>query len=431
MFRLFPSEWLGKAWYCRVAVFVLNVFLLPCLLVGWSLSIYVIPCLQGIVTALCCKVLYYLTGSGFGAYTDTSFPANDANAGKAGVKWLRLQDVVSPDKDKKGDAVKMSRLFDGVSPKDICQGALGDCWLLAALATLAERPELILNAFHTKQFNPRGKYTIRLYNCKKEAFEWVDIDDYIPCDNSGTPIYTHIKGNEMWPLLLEKAFAKARGGYQKLEGGLPLDAMQSITGFSGSRISVSPSESTELFHALRKHIDAGCILACGSKGQDKTRELGRESVQGSVVGGHAYSILGMYEPSLTTDKVQLLKLRNPWGSFEWKGDWSDKSPSWEKYPGVALEVGRPPDVDDGIFYISWRDFCGLYDLVDILYPETAVGDLHITVHEELGPCGNTVGCLLGCGSFWCGCRGPYALLAAKSSKQLHEEMDRDHKLVHA
>lgn len=433
MFHLLSSNFLGSGPFPRCLVIVMNAFLLPFLLVGWSLSIYVVPCLQSIITALCCRVLFFCCGESCMTYTDSSFPANDANAGKTGVKWLRLHDVTSPETDKAGEAAKkpttVTHLFNGIAPSDIAQGQLGDCWLLAGLATLAERPELIQNAFHTKQFNPRGKYTIRLYNTKKQAFEYINIDDYIPCDQSGTPIYTNIKGNEMWPLLLEKAFAKSRGGYKALEGGLPLDAMQTITGFRGSRISVSPSESTQLFHSLRKHFDKGCILACGSKGEDKTREQGRESVKGSVVGGHAYSILGMYEPLLSTEKVQLLKLRNPWGSFEWKGDWSDKSPTWDTYSGVALEIGRPPDLDDGIFYINWRDFCSLYDLVDILFPETAVGDLHITIHEDLGLCGAPVGCALGCASYWCACRGPYALLAAKSSIELQKEMERDFKLI--
>jgi len=75
-----------------------------------------------------------------------------------------------------------------------------------------------------------------------------------------------------------------------------------------------------------------CLIAAGSRGQDRTRDLGRGSVQGSIVGGHAYSILEIIKPKLTTENVKLLKLRNPWGTFEWTGDWSDKSDLWNKYP---------------------------------------------------------------------------------------------------
>jgi hypothetical protein len=40
----------------------------------------------------------------------------------------------------------------------------------------------------------------------------------------------------VWPLLLEKAFAKLKGSYHALSGGLPLDAMKAMTGYEGERV---------------------------------------------------------------------------------------------------------------------------------------------------------------------------------------------------
>ena len=43
--------------------------------------------------------------------------------------------------------------------------------------------------------------------------EWVPvvIDDYFPCYYNGQPMFTQISGNEIWPLLIEKAYAKLYG----------------------------------------------------------------------------------------------------------------------------------------------------------------------------------------------------------------------------
>jgi hypothetical protein len=44
-----------------------------------------------------------------------------------------------------------------------------------------------------------------------------------------------------------------------------------------------------------------------------------------LVAGHAYTLVSAKQ---TSKGDRLVKLRNPWGSMEWTGDWSDSSPLW-------------------------------------------------------------------------------------------------------
>lgn len=69
-----------------------------------------------------------------------------------------------------------------------------------------------------------------------------------------------------------------------------------------------------------------------------------------MVPGHAYAILAVREARGNL----LLKVRNPWGNFEWKGDWSDTSPLWT--PEMRHELSPEFDQNDGTFYISYKDF---------------------------------------------------------------------------
>lgn len=51
-------------------------------------------------------------------------------------------------------------------------------------------------------------------------------------------------------------------------------------------------------------------------------------------------------------------MRNPWGSGEWKGDYSDKSPLWNN--DLKKKVNFT-DVDDGTFYMKFEDFTKNFD----------------------------------------------------------------------
>ena len=57
------------------------------------------------------------------------------------------------------------------------QGALGDCWLLAAIAAVAEFPQFISDELYVTKCldgaDVEGKYVIKLYDAAKSAWEEV------------------------------------------------------------------------------------------------------------------------------------------------------------------------------------------------------------------------------------------------------------------
>lgn len=426
----------GPVWM-RFIVFAANVFATPWCLAFHLVRIYVLPCLY----FTCCYadvLAVFYPRCLASKYEDAAFPADDSSlgalaTGSAGVEWKRIE--AAGGKGGAERAAKM-RLFDGaIESRDVCQGALGDCWLLSAIACMTEFPGAIPMLFRSHKANPRGKYFVDLYDVQRRRWTKVTVDDRVP-HRSGEPLFSKPHGDEAWVLLLEKAFAKLCGGYARIEGGLVVWAFQAMTGDAVAtyvadagggaweRLEMRPKEDDAdkrkvgLFsvsgdringaamHALvRKFKTAGCVLGAGSRGRDDTLSEGRGE-GGGIVPGHAYSILDAKK----VDGFLLVKLRNPWGTFEWKGDWSDGSPLWGDHARVARHCGFVADApDDGAFWMAWDDFKVYFDGIDVCFRTQGMRELHYEVAEEYGACGPVVGGLIGVGRFVCLCQGLYKM----------------------
>ena len=46
-----------------------------------------------------------------------------------------------------------------------------------------------------------------------------------------------------------------------------------------------------------------------------------------------------------------MQLRNPWGDFEWKGNWSDESDLWTEDTKAQVDFKD----EDGLFWMSLED----------------------------------------------------------------------------
>jgi len=122
-------------------------------------------------------------------------------------------------------------VFDNsIEPCDIRQGILGNCYFLAACAALAEFPQRIKRIFISKDISSSGVYAIAL--CINGVWQDVILDDFIPTKpGSGRDIaFNSTVTNELWVILLEKAWAKVHGGYMNTDGGIIREALRDLTG---------------------------------------------------------------------------------------------------------------------------------------------------------------------------------------------------------
>ncbi|XP_060030445.1 calpain-3 isoform X4 [Erinaceus europaeus] len=245
-------------------------------------------------------------------------------------------------------------IIGGANRTDICQGDLGDCWFLAAIACLTLNEHLLFRVIpHDQSFteNYAGIFHFQFWRYG----DWVDvvIDDCLPTYNNQLVFTKSNHRNEFWSALLEKAYAKLHGSYEALKGGNTTEAMEDFTGGVTEFFEIKDAPR-DMYRIMRKAIERGSLMGCSIDtivpAQFETR------MACGLVKGHAYSVTGLDEALFKDEKVKLVRLRNPWGQVEWNGSWSD---SWKDWSFVDKEEKarlQHQVTEDGEFWMSYEDF---------------------------------------------------------------------------
>uniref|UniRef100_A0A8D0D6X6 Calpain 2 n=1 Tax=Sander lucioperca TaxID=283035 RepID=A0A8D0D6X6_SANLU len=332
-------------------------------------------------------------------FEDNCFPAERTSIGynelgpysskTRGVVWKRPTELCSNPKF----------IDDGATRMDICQGALGDCWLLAAIASLTLDQQILARVVPQEQSFTEGYAGIFHFQFWQFG-EWVDvvIDDRLPTKD-GKLLFVHsAEGSEFWSALLEKAYAKLYGSYEALSGGNTIEGFEDFTG-GIAEVYTLDKAPPELFQIMQKALSRGSLLGCSI---DITSAYETEAVTAlKLVKGHAYSVTGAEEVHFQGKPVQLVRIRNPWGQVEWTGPWSDGSSEWN-HVSKDEKSKLNHAADDGEFWMSYSDFIKQFSKLEIcnLTPDTLtsddVGYWNHNQYEGMWRVGSTAG---GCRNF--------------------------------
>ena len=198
-----------------------------------------------------------------------------------------------------------------ISVTDINQGQLGDCYLLSSIGEIAMlQPSFISHMIH---LNSNGTETVTLYKAANgslpgwgtTAFKATSetVTNVFPGNSVNNGATQDVLGNqkEIWPQVLENAYAGLNGGYGAIgNGGYPALAMEELTGHAATQVAAA----SVTLAMLQADSLAGDLIVMDTQG--------RSGLSNGLVGSHAYMFAGV----TGTGAAAALNLFNPWGTNE-------------------------------------------------------------------------------------------------------------------
>ena len=262
--------------------------------------------------------------------------------------WAKLSEVK--------DISKLNVLGNSKNLRDdVIQGELGDCYFLSTLATLAENPDNIKNIIKNSKVSD-GAFEANIY-IHGEPVKIV-VDDSFPVANASKIAFAGIneKTGNIWPMILEKIWAKCNKSYEDIIPGNSADALEFLTPAPYDTYYHTQEISPTLFKTIQDASKENFIILADIT-ETKNTNLDTLSKLGLIT-NHAYSVIGtavLKKPN--GNEIQLLKMKNMWGTNEWIGDWSDQSLKWTQEFKKAVGLQNK---EEGVFWMSYDDYLQFY-----------------------------------------------------------------------
>lgn len=298
-------------------------------------------------------------------FEDEDFPANDSSLVYSqkklprGIEWKRPNELTK----------NPCFFVGGESRFDIKQGALGDCWLLAAMANLTLNHNLFQYVVPIEQDFQKsyaGIFHFRFWQYGR----WIDIviDDRLPTIDGELVLTQSASKNEFWSALLEKAYAKLYGSYEALSGGSTSEGMEDFTGGLAEYFDLQKAPR-DLYSYMTKAQKYNTLMGCSIAADPSVTEA---RLDNGLIRGHAYSITLVRKVEintpLKTGKVEMLRIRNPWGTKdEWRGAFADWGRQWKLVTEEEQKALNLTFNADGEFWMTYLDYIRNFQFMEMCH----------------------------------------------------------------
>jgi hypothetical protein len=194
----------------------------------------------------------------------TMLPADQANANVHNRRWGH----------------RGTLFVNGIRPEDVHQTNINDCYLVAVLASIASsQPEYIRQIIRE---DAPGRYAVRFFEKDTATNQyrqiWIAVDSWLPtedrADGSQQIRYGHSNDTnadgdrELWPSIIEKAYAKLKGNYPDIDWGNTVYSYEALFGSEGGRQNTNggatAGDQTAVWNQVKQSIDNRQALVCST-----------------------------------------------------------------------------------------------------------------------------------------------------------------------
>ena len=285
------------------------------------------------------------------------------------IIWKRAKDIFNNQ--------EYTLFSKDISNNSIIQGSIGNCYFLSILSSLTKYPSILYQLFTSINISLNGYYEIKIKNNHK--ITTISLDDYFPYNTkTNAPLFCKPYKNEIWAMILEKGWAKIKGGYINIDNGSPYDALDSL--LLSSKIGediiyksyfINDDVKYEIWENIVDKFEnnKNVMMICLSKDKISNKKKLNNFFY-AIVEKHYYTIEDIIK---NTDKEKILKLRNPWG-FNLKNE--NYNIKENNFDFIITEIdddeGNKSKEEEneyllsgGEFLIDYKYFCYLFQEIQI------------------------------------------------------------------